>query len=150
LSINQILIDALLEHSSLNNPPLFHYFSSCLRRLQSFPSLTLFAVLGKPREHFPATTLKPAIKALQDPFTLSRGHSLARCFGNNLATLWSLGASTHAAVVLAPSVGQCLGLARVACASGVGFAGLFYSHLITPSLGFHILICGAYLWGLES
>jgi hypothetical protein len=36
----------------------------CLLLHQPFPSLTLFAVLGKPRKHFPATTFKPAIKAL--------------------------------------------------------------------------------------
>jgi len=56
-------------------------------------------------------TLKPAIKASQDPYMASRGHSLARGFGNGLATLGSLRASAETPVVLASSVGQRLGFA---------------------------------------
>ena len=39
-----------------------------------------------------------------------------------MTTLWSPRASTHAAVVLTPTVSQSLGLAGVARTSGMGFA----------------------------
>ena len=35
-------------------------------------------------------------------------------------------------MIFAPTVCQCLGLAGVACTSGIGTAGLLTSHLITP------------------
>ena len=89
---------------------------------QPFPSLSLLTVLGKPREHFPSSSLKPAIKASQSPYTLSRSHPLACGFGNGFATLWGLGACAHAAMVLTPAVGQSFGLTGVASGSGIGFA----------------------------
>lgn len=70
-----------------------------------------FTRLGKPRQHLPAPSLKPAIKASQDAFLLSCSHSLTSCLSNGLTALRRLGASTHATVVLAPTVSQCLGLA---------------------------------------
>ena len=48
--------------------------------------------------------------------------------GNGFATLWSLGASAETSVVLAPSVGQCFGLAWVTSASGIGSAFDLLSH----------------------
>ena len=43
----------------------------CLLKHPFLPSLTLFTVLSKPRQHFPAASLKPTVKASQDPFLLS-------------------------------------------------------------------------------
>ena len=103
---------------------------------QPLPSLSLFTVLGKPREHSPSSSLKPAIKASQSPYTLSRSHPLACGFGNGFATLWGLGACTHAAMVLTPAVGQSLGLAGIASGSGMGSASLMFRHEFTL---FHIL-----------
>ena len=42
----------------------------CLLEHPFLPSFTLLAVLGKPRQHLLAATLKPAIKASQDSFLL--------------------------------------------------------------------------------
>lgn len=56
--------------------------------------------------------------------------------GYGLATLWGLGACTHTAVVLTPTVGQSLGLAGVASGSGMGSASLMFRHEFTL---FHIL-----------
>ena len=104
----------------------------CLLKHQSSSALSPFAGLGKPREYFPAPTLKPAIKASQDACTASRGHSLASGVGNRLAALCGLRASAHSAMVLAPTVRHGSSLAGVATASGIGSAGLLTSHLITP------------------
>jgi hypothetical protein len=100
----------------------------CFLQHQSLPSLSPFTALGKPRQHLSATTLKPAIKALQDPYTASRSHSLARGLGNGLTTFWGRRASTHATVIFAPTVFQCLGLAGATCTSGIGSAFDFPSH----------------------
>jgi hypothetical protein len=43
----------------------------CLLKHPFLPSFTLLTVLGKPRQHLPATTLNPTVKASQDPFLLS-------------------------------------------------------------------------------
>ena len=54
------------------------------------------------------------------PATPSRRHSLTRCLGNGLTTLWGLGSWTHPSVVLIPTVCHSLGLAGVASGSGIG------------------------------
>jgi hypothetical protein len=98
---------------------------------QFFPSLSLFAVLSKPRQHFSATAIKPSVKALQDPFTLAQDHTLARGFGNRFATRWGLWTSAHSAMVLTSSVGQCLCLTRLASASGIRATSVLIFHKTT-------------------
>ena len=102
----------------------------CLRLLKHhpLPPLALLTALGKPREHLPASAIKPVIKPRQDPCTPSRSHPLARCLSDGLATLLGLGACTHPSVVLTPTVGQSLCLAGVASGSGMGSAFGYSSH----------------------
>jgi hypothetical protein len=100
----------------------------CLLKHPSLPSLSLLTVLGKPRKLFPTSRSQPRIEAFQDPFLLSRCHSLARCFGDGLAALGGLGASAETSVVFAPAVGKCLCFAWVACTSGICFAFDLLSH----------------------
>ena len=59
-----------------------------------------------------------------------------------MAPLWGLGASAETSVVLAPSVGQCLGLAGVASTSGICSAFDLQSHCHSP-LGCYESVEGA-------
>jgi hypothetical protein len=71
-----------------------------------------------------------------------------------MSTLWGLGACTHAAMVLAPTVGQSLGLAGFASGSGMSFASLMFRlgitlcHILQAILCFHHLLLGLSLMTL--
>ena len=91
------------------------------------------ALFSKVWQVIPATSIQPSLKALLGPFLLSRSHAFGSCWADSFSALSSPWACTHTAVVLAPAVRQCLGLARMPRASCVCFALLPLSHPLTPS-----------------
>ena len=58
--------------------------------------------------------------------------------GNGLAARGSFGASAHASMVLAPPVSQRLGLAGVACTSGIGSTFDLLPHVDSSRMGLAI------------
>ena len=85
---------------------------------------------------FPASSIRPSLKALLGPFSLPRCHTLGSCFSDSLFALSSPWACTHAAVVPTPPIRQCLGLARMPGASCVCFA----LDLVAHHRPFHFLL----------
>jgi hypothetical protein len=119
----KVKVDGFLSHDRFSGIGIFK---------RTYKSHLYFTAFGAPRELLPASIIKPSVKPRQSPFSLPCGHPFGGGRSHSQFPFNSGWASAHAPVVLASTVGQCLGLAWVTCASSIGSAGLLASHLITP------------------
>ena len=106
----------------------------CQSRLNAAqPPQPLITAFGKPRQHLPATTIKPSVKPRQSPFSLSCGHPLRGGRRDGHFPRKRCRASAKSPMVFAPPIRQALGLTWLTSTSGMCSAHLFFSHK-TPLL----------------